>query len=265
MGNSVLAVEGVHDATFFGLLLAEHGFKRVVSVADVPVVWQKLIPSNFPVNDRLDHVVHYPDMYVHQERADTSVAILVGGGGARIKDELIDAIGILRLSMIDKIAVCLDADLNAVNAFDEVLRIYDELNNWGLQQGVLKSALGLPTHPSTFSDGSIRLGGFIFPDNTAVGALETLLISLADEHFAEISKRSLSFITEVDEAHLKTDSLLKSFRKGGNRHKTHASIISNFLKPGSSLAVAIEKCDWLPSTEHPALKSVRHFVGEFVS
>ncbi|MBM7331626.1 hypothetical protein JS562_53505, partial [Agrobacterium sp. S2] len=131
MGNSVLAVEGVHDATFFGLLLAERGFKRVVSVADVPVVWQKLIPSNFPVNDRLDHVVHYPDMYVHQERADTSVAILVGGGGARIKDELIDAIGILRLSMIDKIAVCLDADLNAVNAFDEVLRIYDELNNWG--------------------------------------------------------------------------------------------------------------------------------------
>ncbi len=265
MGNSILAVEGVHDAVFFGLLLAERGFKRVVNVTDVPDVWKKLIPSNFPINDQLDHVVHYPDMYIHESLVDTSVAILVGGGGPRIKDELINAIGILRLSTIDKIAVCVDADLDAGSAFDAIIKIYDELNKWGLEQKVLKSALNLPIKPSTFSEGSIRIGGFVFPDNTAVGALETLLIGLADDQFTEISQRSLAFIAEVDGAHDVSDRLMKGFRKGGNRHKTHASIISNFLKPGSSLAVAIEKCDWLPSDEHSALKSVRHFVGEFVS
>lgn len=264
MGNSLLAVEGVHDATFFGLLLAEHGFTKVASVNDVPAVWQKLIPSNFPVNDRLDHVVHYPDMYVHPQRANASVAILVAQGQSLIKDELIDAIGILRLDLIDKIAICVDADLDAANAFAEIANIFSDVNTWGLQQGVLKDALMIPGQPSTFSDGAISLGGFIFPDNVSAGALETLLIDLADERFTEISKRSSSFIIEVDAAHDASDKLMKKFRKGGNRFKTQASIVSNFLRPGSNLAVAIEQCGWLPDGEHSGLVRVREFVGDFV-
>ncbi|MGV1804610.1 DUF3226 domain-containing protein [Agrobacterium vitis] len=264
MGNSLLAVEGVHDATFFGLLLAEHGFTKVVNVSDVPAVWQKLIPSNFPVNDRLDHVVHYPDMYIHPQRADTSVAILVAQGQSLIKDELKDAIGILRLELIDKIAICVDADLDAANAFTEITSIFSDVNTWGLQEGVLRGALKIPEQPSTFSEGAISLAGFVFPNNTSEGALETLLLDLADERFPEISKRSSSFIIEVNAAHDASDKLMKTFRKGGNRFKTHAAIVSNFLRPGSNLAVAIEQCSWLPNSEHSSLVRVREFVGDFV-
>jgi hypothetical protein len=264
MGNSLLVVEGVHDATFFGLLLAEHGFTKVVDVGDVPAVWQRLIPSKFPVNDRLDHVVHYPDMYIHPQRANNSVAILVAQGQSLIKDELKDAIGILRLDLIDKIAICVDADLDAANAFTEVVATFSDVNDWGLEQGVLTEALKLPDQPSTFSNSAISLGAFVFPNNASAGALETLLIDLANEHFPEISKRSSTFVAEIDAAHDVSDKLMKKFRKGGNRLKTHAAIVSNFLRPGSNLAVAIEQCGWLPGHEHDSLVRVRGFVGDFV-
>ncbi|MBR0555476.1 hypothetical protein J5J10_07260 [Ciceribacter sp. L1K23] len=265
MGHSLLAVEGVHDAAFFGLLLAEQGLKKVAKVSDVPSVWQKLIPSNFPVNDRLDHVVHYPDIYQHPEKSDTSVAIVVGRGQTLIKDELIDAVGILKLEMIEKIAICIDADLDANGAFSEINNIFNEVNEWALQQGVLKKALVIPDKAGEFSTGKLSLGGFVLPNNLAEGALETLLIELANERFGEISKRSSVFIREVDEAHDSSDKLMKRFRKGGNRLKTHTAIVSSFLRPGSNLAVSIEQCDWLPEGDHIALIEVRKFIKDFLA
>ena len=263
MNNSLLVVEGIHDATFFGVLLKEIGYSKLDDLEKVPELWRHLIPTTFPSKGKLEHVVHYPDIFLSSD-ANSSIAIVVGKSLSEIKNELKAAIAILPLDELKAIGLCLDADEDPGKSFTCAQEIYADLNDWALREGVFKEALTVPASAEKFSDSYIRLGVFVSPNNSDQGALETTLIRLAADRYPTLNEASAEFVKRVDGHHANPHKDLKQFRKGGNVHKSHVGVISNILRPGSSLAVAIDQCEWVPADHHVALAEIRAFVKQLI-
>lgn len=266
MANVLIVVEGAHDAAFIGVLLNERGYTMVEEVSDLPQVWQPLIPRAFPATNRLSHVVAYPDVYRHPTEAH-SIAIKTAGSVAQLTSELRAAVEILRLSELHTIAMFADADTSQAEAqFAKLSNALSALNRVAADDSLDGFPLAIPQQPGEFASGSPRVGIYLFPDNEKAGTLETLLLECGAHLMPTICEPASGFVRSIDTSHHPEDNRLKRLRKGAGRDKAVAGVIANVNWPGSSLAVALTKSDWLtkPEEKDLAIERVRSFIRDLL-
>lgn len=88
--------------------------------------------------------------------------------------------------------------------------------------------------------GTPKIGVFVFPDNSKQGLLESLLLTGAETVIPEIHGVAVRAVDEIDGALAQGHPCAKELRKASGREKACAGVIANVLKPGKSLAVAIQ-------------------------
>jgi hypothetical protein len=248
MAYFLMVVEGPHDAAFIGRLLVEHGLTKIRLRNLVDEYWAQLIPTQFPANPqgRLDHVVHFPDIYETPNPQHISVAIAVAGGDSQLIPELQASLEILNLAQLSGVAIISDADDIGVNVrFQQLTDGLNKINAESVANQLQGFPLVLPATPGAVSSGFPRVGVHVFPDNQHQGTLEKVLLECGATSYAPYCGPALQFVKSVDESRPEDVAELVNLRAGSGRDKAAAATVGGLLFPGSSLAVSIERGSWL--------------------
>lgn len=247
MASSLLVVEGAHDASFFGQLLAAKGYRQTRRLSDVPEHWRPLIPVRYPVDPdgRLDRVIRFPDIHVGAGGHDCG--IVVAGGDSLLIDGLRTALEQLGTERFAGIGIVMDVDhdIDATTRFDRCVGQLAQLNQEAQADGTPGFPLPLPATPGLLTSEAPAIGIYLLPDNLRQGTLETLLLECAAlEHpFLEAATAGLvGELAQQAEAHRRS---LKALAGPSRRAKAQAGMIANVLQPGDSLAVAVQRGGWL--------------------
>jgi hypothetical protein len=266
----LLVVEGAHDAAFFGLLLTQRHLRKVKFRSNVDPYWERLIPTQFPSNPKgkLDHVVRFPDIYTAgPEDGDISVAIVVAESDSKLVSELRAALEILDITQLRASAVVSDADNMGVNArVQQLLAELNQVNAEAVRDSVRGFPLTLPAAPG-FANGAPRIGIHVLPDNNHAGTLETVLLDCAVTSYSSYRQPAIDFVEEIATSAPANLPELAPLRRGAGREKAAAGAIGNLLFPAASLAVAIERGNWLQPVlgTESGLIAARSFLDSLVT
>ncbi len=249
MSSSLLVVEGAHDASFFGHLLAQHEYHLVRRLSDLPDRWSDLIPRRYPVDDQqtLDHVIRIPEIYLHGGGND--VGIINAGGERSLVDALRVALDRLGADTFFAIGLVLDADhdVDVAHRFSDIRLQLEQLNAAAVTEGAAGYPIPLPVAPGVVIRGHPAVGVYVLPDNERQGTLETLLLECAafDHPLAHRAASTMvKYLATRAGSHSATFGRLRS-QAGGL--KAQAGVIANILQPGTSLAVSLRRSKWLGS------------------
>ena len=250
MASSLLVVEGAHDASFFGHLLAAKGYRQARYLHEVPEHWKPLIPVRYPVarDEYLDRVIRFPDIHVAQTGHDCG--IIVAGGDTRAINGLRTALEQLGPERFRGIGIVIDVDHDHdVNRrFDQFVDQLAQLNKEAQADGTPGFPLPLPTAPGELTPGTPALGIYLFPDNQRQGALETVLLECAALEHAVLEAETARLVGELAQRAKAHPASLKALAGVSGRAKAQAGMIANVLQPGDSLAVAVQKGGWFGAT-----------------
>lgn len=240
MKNIVFVFEGAHDVSFVGQILSKSGFTRNTSFSAIPDTWKQLYPRSFPWNgDLLERVARFPEVYTSPE---FTIGLINAGSDSQLIPRLRVVIETLGLEGVDCMAIFADADaLDASNRFKSVQKGLAKLNADAIEEGVPGYPIGVPTEMASLSAGSPAVGVFVFPNNAKPGSLENVLFECAKLTHNEVSLKAEGFINQLDQDIPAGHGSLGKLRAGLGKQKAIMGLIANVLKPGSSLAVAIEQ------------------------
>jgi len=248
MPYSLLVVEGAHDAAFFGQLLKQRHFQKILMRNEVDPYWEKLIPTQFPANQagRLDHVVSYPDIYESPAQGNkASVAILVANGDSRLIPEFQAALEILDVTQLLSAAIVSDAyDIGVPARITPLLEGLASISAEGIKNSLPGFPLTLPPAPGV-ANGVPRIGIHVFPNNVDNGTLETILLDCATTSYPAYRKPAVDFVAQMDASQPVGIQELRALRRGAGRQKAAAGVLGNLLFPGHSLSVAVDRGSWL--------------------
>jgi hypothetical protein len=264
MDYYLFVVEGTHDATFFGRLLQERGFQKLTKMGQVNLFWHRCIPKIFPVDgDKLEHVLTYPHFY---GRDDSSVAIAISNGDSKLMSELRTSLDMVNVRQLRGIAVAIDADdKTAAERFKYLIRQLTKVNEKSVADNVAGMPLTLPSRPGEIAEGTPRVGVYVFPDNSSIGTLETLLLECAATSYKSLQGPAETFIADLDRSLPAASVELSLLRKGSGRQKAAAGIIGNLVMPGSHLSVAVDRGSWFQPLcgREVGVAASRKFLDEF--
>lgn len=233
MQYGYLAVEGPTDVEFVGRLLRPSGLKRVQRAGDVDDLWRVLIPSEYPPGGDLLKRVPVPGFF----RSDThSVAVESAGG----LDRLVPAIQDTRLRLFPRwselAALGLLADADREDPPDRFQYLKEDLRGIDLPIPV--------SGPGEISEGTPRIGVYVFPDNRRQGILEDLLEECVSAVYPDLLKGARAFVGGVDRAVLTAEDV-EEVAKPSGEIKAMLGCIAGFLVPGSTLQVSVARNRWL--------------------
>jgi hypothetical protein len=243
----LIVVEGAHDAALIGALIVKRGFRKIQLLRDVDPFWKPLIPTKFPSNphERLDHVVQFPDVYIHPANSGQSAAISSSGGYNKLMDQLQADLNQLPIQGLAGVAIVADADnIDPVLRFAEIRERIGTVNQEGIDNRRDGFPLTLPDASGGIADGQPRLGVYVLPDNVSPGTLETLLLECSASSYQPWHQPSIDFVEQFDTEYPNAPEF-KELRKPSGKSKAAANILGNLLvHPGQSLAVNIRDGAW---------------------
>jgi hypothetical protein len=230
MKNTLIIVEGFHDAEVIEKILKINSFAHIRNKDEVKSIWRQLIPSRFPVGNDLLERVNVPMFY---DKDDSSIAIKICGSISKI----VPIYNELRTTIydgfkdIDNIFVIIDCDNNP----EPVLRkkMITELSFPSIGKGV------------TLVDGK-KYGLFIVPNNRDTGTIENMLIECGRIKYPDLMSRAISFVDGIDMNTL-TDNDKEEILKPYGKNKAIIGVAANILKPGKSVTVSIHDNRWIES------------------
>lgn len=240
MRNVVFVLEGAHDVSFIGRLLIGRGFAKASTFSAIPDKWKALYPRNFPWNgDLLERVARFPEVY---QSPGLAIGLINAGSDSQLVPRLRLAIDALGLDDIDCIGIFADADeAVADERFKSVQKALADLNRDALAEGIPGYPIDVPSEMAGPTQGKPAVGVFVFPDNSAPGSLESILFECAKLAHVDVSQRAREFIFQMDADLAAGHGSMTKLRAGMGKQKAVMGVIANVLKPGSSLAVAIEQ------------------------
>ena len=252
MPNHLLVVEGAHDAAFFGKLLARRGFNQIKKIAEVPEDWQALVPRRYPFTDvgSLDRMVTCPEFWANPERGDVC-GLSVANGDCSLLARVRDGVDQIDGEAFASIGIVLDADY-AVSPEERFAAFAETLIPWN-EKAVsdLRPGFPLPVleRPSVIAGKTVRFGVHQLPGPAHHGTLETILLECADI-LHPVLRAEATRVLDLAHASYAIDSPdVRKARTLSGRNKAECGIIANVLMPGSSLAVSLRDCGWLPDDE----------------
>lgn len=262
MRNFIFSTEGAHDVSFIGKLLARRGFKKVNDFAHLPAEWKPLFPTKFPWNgSAIERVARFPEIFA---KDDIAIGLLNSGGDSRLIPELRNALDMLGPGNVERAIIFSDADNDPASArFTSLVNALSDLNT----QAVLEKAPGypipVPAKIASLEGKSPEIAIFVFPDNSQAGTLEDILLECSKSTHPDLSCGAQKFVSDLDAGLGKDHESLKKMRRGLNKNKSVMGAIANVLKPGSSLAVAIEQQKLVPAIKEApkVIASFDEFIG----
>jgi len=267
MTNSLLVVEGAHDAAFFAILLKARGFTEVKYLAQVPDDWRGVIPRTFPAkNDgHLNRVNRFPTLLV---RGADTFGVVVSNGDSGVVRELIDAVDTLGVPLLDAIGIAIDADkaLSPEDRHSGMIAELDAMNTSAIDEARPGYPLPIPRAMGVIVPGPPKMGVFVFPDGQRQGSLETVLLECAALNVELIHRAAVQLVEEVNENYPRPHPLLIPLRKGSGVEKAAVGIIANIVKPGDSLAVSLLTNHWLGAdpADRPSAAAAETFLDALI-
>lgn len=267
-----LLVEGPHDAEFMARLLKLRGFEQRKVVSDIPDIYRRLIPKDYPAKDekgkegRLSDPHPVPRFYQEGSRW---VFILIGGG-SKSAHTLAKALRTSRLAgfKVDAIGVILDQDFEATSAEARDNFITD----FGKEED-LPVVVDFGFAPGTVVQGEPRLGLFVLPDNSQTGALEDLLLECGEVQFKELKEKARSFRDDaLQNSGLTAHDFQDYGAKGGlkeisKQKKAWVSAMGAILMPSVAIQNSIRENSWLEdkALALPRIKALKSFLDELIA
>ena len=237
MQRSLFVVEGPHDEAVLGRLLRLRGLEPITKLSALDPFWDRLVPRTFPHRDDLRARVPVPSFYASETY---SVGILSAVG----IDNLVRTANTSLLLLPDGLSglgLVLDSDDREVAA------------SWTTLQTQL-SGLGLGDHAGGVCVGSnsLRVGGFVLPDNQSSGTLEAILLECAEVAYPTLLSTARAWIGPLDphDTTLFSNSRERQdLTKPSGKDKAIVGAIANVLRPGKAVQVSLQDDRWLRDTE----------------
>ncbi|UWR86975.1 DUF3226 domain-containing protein [Phaeobacter inhibens] len=245
MQNIVFVVEGSHDVSFIGKLLKGKGFSKIQSHSYIPDDWRTLYPVKFPFHDdQLDRVVRFPEIYIKDTLA---VGLINSGGDSKLISSLRNALDAIGEGKIRAAVIFSDADDKTADyRFKWSQSELRNLNESAVDEGAQGYPVTIPSEIASLEGHAPKVGVFVFPNNKDCGSLEDVLFSCSEISHPELSKGAKGLVNALDEDLEPDHRSLKKMRRGLGKAKSTMGTIATILKPGSSLAVAVEQGKMVP-------------------
>lgn len=248
MENIIFVAEGSHDVSFIGKLLVKKGFIKAEQLSSVPDDWQGLYPTKFPFrDDRLERVARFPDVYT---KGTVSVGLINSGGDSKLVSSLRNALDMLGPKKIKVAVIFSDADLSAADVRFKSSQVdLEGLNKSAVEEGAPGYPVTVPTKIGVLEGTAPAIGVFVFPNNKDSGSLEDILIECSNVSHNELTTAAKALIVKLDSDLIRPHKSLKKMRAGLGKSKSIMGAIANVLRPGSSLAVAVEQGRMMPDAK----------------
>lgn len=248
MRNFIFATEGAHDVSFIGTLLLRRGFSKIVDFNQLPVLWKPLFPQKFPWNGSIiERVARFPDVF---QKEQLIIGLINSGGDSQLVPSLRNALDILVPSNVEAAIIFSDADCEpAEQRFQRLTEELNRLNTQAVNEKAPGYPISVPENLGVLKSGTPSVAIFVFPDNNAAGTLEDILFECSLVSHPDLAKKAAEFIEGVNRDFEEHHQSLKKMRQGSNLKKSIMGSVANVLKPGSSLAVAVEQRGILPRRE----------------
>jgi len=240
MQRAYIVVEGPHDVEFVARLLKPAGFDRIKLIEQLDPEWQPLVPRKFPHAGDLLMRVPVPIFLRNQTH---SVALHSAVGIANITRMLEESWIVLAAhnARPDHVGVLLDADAGELPS-DRHSKLRQEFARPHLAD------LHWPAEPGRIGPGTPRCGTFVLPDNHSAGSLEDLLVEASQTTYPGLHDSAVAFVERVVADPLSLGLIpndIKPLGKPAGKLKATLASVANVLRPGRSIAVAIQDCRWL--------------------
>lgn len=267
-----LLVEGPHDAEFMARLLAMRGFSQKKKVSEIPDIYRRLIPKDYPAMNEKGKEAPLTDPHPvprFYENAGRWVFILIGGG-SKAPQTLAKALRTSRLAgfSVDAIGVILDQDLEAApeEARDKFIVEFAKEQDLPLE-------VGFNLTPGAVVKGPPSLGLFVLPDNQNTGALEDLLLQCGEVHYKSLMDKALAFrddalanagLTPMDFKDYGPKDGLKEISK---KKKAWVSTMGAILMPSVAIQNSIRENRWLEgdTLALPTIRNVQKFLDDLIA
>ena len=260
MKYSFIVAEGSHDIEVLAQILKSYSLKRITKLNKLDPYWDILVPRKFPIDDDLIQRVPVPTFFQNNE---LSVALHYAIGDSKLVKVVSQNLSILPVtSTISGIGIILDADTKELptTRFSELKEklIEPKLNLIQLQSS-------LPLFPGVVTEGSLRCGIFVIPDNSSQGTLENILMECAEINYPDLLKQSRNYIDNINTS-LLTEKDLEEFQKSAGKNKAIISGITSILKPTKTLVTSLQDNRWIDeeTLKLDRLIAIRNFVGEII-
>lgn len=240
MKNYLIMVEGAHDVAAVERCLKLCGIDRVYrKKADVPELWQRLIPSRYPFDgENLDRIAQQPTFVGNDE---ISIAIKAAQSDVQLFPELQRICHELKIdekAQISGILLVCDADeKSAVQKQEMLLNRVHENDAFCVEKRADKILLRLEKIGDERLTIPIEI--YSFPDNCNPGSLEDLLITSAKIQFPELLEPSATYVEGIDA------EIYSELKNPTRKKKAIVGCVCNVLKPGKANQIAISDTAWI--------------------
>ncbi|TQM92450.1 DUF3226 domain-containing protein [Roseinatronobacter monicus] len=245
MRNFIFATEGAHDVSFLGKLLVRRGFEKTTIFDKLPAEWKPLFPKKFPWNgNSIERVARFPEVF---QKDDLVVGLLNSGGDSRLISVVRNTLDILIPGNVERVVIFSDADCEpASKRFDNLTAALKNINDLAAVEKAPGYPIPVPSKIGILECGNPEVAIFVFPDNFNSGTLEDILFECSSISHPDLSKMTSDFVASLDSELAGGHKSLIKMRQGSNNKKCIMGSIANVLKPGSSLAVAVEQQKLIP-------------------
>lgn len=248
MRNFIFVTEGAHDVSFIGKLLLNRGFSRIKDYDNVPDEWKSLFPKKFPWNgNSIERVARFPDVF---KKDQLIVGLINSGGDSLLVDSLRNALDMLVPETIECAVIFSDADCEpAQKRFQSLIKALKVVNSQAGAEKAPGYPISVPSCLGSLTDATPSVAIYVFPDNDGPGTLENILLECSRVSHPDLAEKASEFVNGMNGNFRPCHNSLKKMRKGSNLKKSIMGSIASVLKPGSSLAVAVEQQDIVPQRE----------------
>lgn len=244
----MFVAEGAHDVSFLGKLLVRNGFIKIENFNMIPPEWMTLYPKKFPWDgETIQRVARFPDLFHNNQIV---VGLLNSGGDSKLIGSLRTALDAIGPRNVELVLVFADADMApAENRFRSLQIELAALNAQATLEGVPEFPIVVPSKIGKIDGANPAIGVFVFPNNYSMGSLEDVLYACATQTHPEVAEKAQDLVTQLDKDLAEKHQSLKNLRAGLGKAKAKMGIVANILKPGTSLAVAVEQQNIIPIAE----------------
>lgn len=247
--ETLIVVEGPHDAAVVAALLRPHQFEWLESRSAVPDHWKRFIPTQLPHTDKLPIRIDHPRFL--RSTGGSHVFVRVAGSVEQLPKKLAADLKELPGTMPDSIGILLDADTKTAAA-----RI-DGINR---ELGKTKLAIRFNGAPGQIAEsGGIRCGVFVAPNNADPGTIEGILLEAGESFAPQLLKKARAFIAGISAEDIPSEAL-REFEKG-DRSKSIVHAMGSVLRPGKPTQATLESDPWFKPPSSPMASALRDFLA----